>query len=168
MAGTRSGPADAHDNGGSADADTDADDAFGGIVNLAGVHELDEASYQNRVTFTGLDPTKEYTITLTVNRDNLTYENKRYTKATIEGADTFVNDSSSGVVVNSEASVSFSAGYNYSLGYVARWTGVTAADGSFAILSEWDNTLGPTPGSDNNTKGYAMGAFKLEQLSPGP
>ena len=36
VTGTRSGPADAHDNGGDADAATDADAEFGGIVATSG------------------------------------------------------------------------------------------------------------------------------------
>ena len=45
---------------------------------------------------------------------------------------------------------------------MARWTGVTCgSDGSFSIISEWDN-------SQAGTKGYAMSAFCLEEVTPLP
>ncbi len=149
-----------YDNGG--DFSTESSDAyvaFDSIVHLAGVYQLDDTSDVSTITFNDLDPTKEYAITLTANRDDSSYADMRYTRVTIQGADTYVNASSSGVVVNSDASVSFSTGYNTVNGYVAKWTGITAADGSFSIESVWDDSLGS---GSSNTKGYAMSAFKLE------
>ena len=150
---------DPNDNGGNiTNATSDAYLAFDGIVDLTGGMELDAADWDNIITFDNLDPTRTYTITLTANRDNLVYENERYTRVTIEGADTSVNASSVGVVVNSPESVSFSTGYNTVNGFVAKWTGITTGpDGSFSIKSEWDDSL---PG----TKGYAMSAFRLEEF----
>ena len=114
------------------------------------------------MTFDNLDPNKEYSITTTANRDN--YPDARYARVTILGAETYTQASSTGVVVNSEDSVSFCVGYNTVNGYVAKWTGVTTGpDGSFSIQSQWDNTLGS--GTDN-TKGYAMSAFCLEEVVP--
>ncbi|MDY6990237.1 MAG: DNRLRE domain-containing protein, partial [Thermodesulfobacteriota bacterium] len=131
------------------------------IVDLRATSELDLTSWYNTVIFNNLDPAKEYIITLSANRNN--YPGARFTKVSIEGADTLTNASSVGVVVNSAASVSFSTGDNSS-GYVAKWTGVTAADGSFSIKSEWDDSLGS---GDDNTKGYAMSAFRLEEIGAG-
>ena len=112
--------------------------------------------------FENLDPAKEYHITLSANRDKVEYAGARFTKVTIAGAETYTNASSPGVVVNSEASVSFSVGYNAVNGYVARWTGVTSgSDGSFSVTSEWDSTQGS---GDQNTKGYAMGGFCLVEV----
>jgi len=147
------------DNGGQTTAG-DAYDAFspGGsvIVDLVNTIELDEADWDNIITFDNLDPTKQYNITLTANRDNPDYAGQRFARVTIEGAESFVNASSTGVIVNSPDSVSFSIGYNTLNGYVAKWTGVTTGiDGSFSIKSEWDD-------SQAGTKGYAMTAFKLE------
>lgn len=168
MTGTTIGGYDANHptNGGQANAGTDAGDIFGPagsvIVDLSNTMELDAEDWDHIITFNNLNPSRVYTITLTANRNNPDYNNARYTRVTIEGADTFTNASSPGVVVNSPSSVSFSSGYNTVNGYVARWTNVTAADGSFSVKSEWDNTLGA---GASNTKGYAMGAFRLEESS---
>ncbi|KPJ74626.1 MAG: hypothetical protein AMJ54_16870, partial [Deltaproteobacteria bacterium SG8_13] len=153
-------------NGGQAAAGTEAGDVFGPagsvIVDLQNTIELDAANWENIITFDNLDPAKQYSITLTANRDNPDYADQRYARVTIEGADTYVNESSSGVVVNSPDSVSFSIGYNTVNGYVAKWTDVTSgADGSFAIRSQWDD-------SQPGTKGYAMSAFKLEEIGDVP
>ncbi|MDY6839027.1 MAG: DNRLRE domain-containing protein, partial [Thermodesulfobacteriota bacterium] len=156
---------DPHANGDNADVG-DAADVFGSsssrIVDMRAMSELDATDWYNTVTFNNLNPEKEYIITLSANRNN--YPDARYTRVTIEGADTFTNASSAGVVVNSEASVSFSTGDN-SAGYVAKWTGVTVADGSLSIKSEWDSSLGS--GADN-TKGYAMSVFRLEEVDAPP
>ena len=150
----------AHPTNGDQTTGGDAYDTFspGGsvIVDLVNTIELDAADWDNIITFDNLDPTKQYNITLTANRDEATYADQRFAKVTIEGAETFVNASSTGVIVNSPDSVSFSVGYNTVNGYVAKWTGVTTGtDGSFSIKSEWDD-------SQAGTKGYAMAAFKLE------
>ncbi|MBN2455051.1 MAG: metallophosphoesterase, partial [Sedimentisphaerales bacterium] len=143
-------------------ATSDAYQTFNGIVDLNGNAELDVATWDNIIEFNDLDPNKEYTITLTANRDSVSYANQRFTKVTIEGADTYINASSAGVIVNSGDSVSFCTGYNTLNGYVAKWTSVTTGpDGSFSIKSEYDD-------SQTGTKGYAMSAFKLEQSLPEP
>ena len=79
---------------------------------------------------------------------------------TIDNSDgSSVNASSSGVLVNSAASVSFSVGDN-SAGLVAKWIDIDPGDdGSFTVTSVWDSGLGS--GTDND-KGYSMSAFKLE------
>ena len=153
-------------NGGNFNVGTDGYEAFDGIVDVTGTFELDTTSLQCTFTFNNLDPNKEYIITTTANRDNIDYLDARYAKVTIQGADTYTPASSIGVVINSDASVSFSIGYNTVNGYVAKWTGVTTgSDGSFSILSQWDDTLGS---GTNNNKGYAMSAFKLEEVTPVP
>lgn len=156
-------------NGGQANAGTDAGTAFGPtgsvIVDMANTLELDDASWDHIITINNLDPTKAYAITLSANRGEPTYDGARFTRVTLQGADLYVNASSSGVVVNSPDSVSFSTGYNTVNGYVARWTGIkSGADGSFSIKSEWDNALGS---GTNNTKGYAISALKLEEGQDG-
>ncbi len=153
-------------NGGQANGGTDAGDTFGPdgavIVDMQNTIEIDDPSWDNIITLDNLDSTRRYTITVSANRDNPAYEDARYARVTIEGADSFANDSSAGVVVNSTDSVSFSIGHNTVNGYVARWTNVVASDGSFAIKSEWDDGLG---GGASNTKGYAMTALKLEEFA---
>ncbi|ETW94980.1 MAG: hypothetical protein ETSY1_32550 [Candidatus Entotheonella factor] len=146
--------------GGNVETGTDAHAVFGGVVNLQGMNELEHDDCRAHLQFSGLDPSKTYTVTLTANRDNVRYENARFTRVTIEGASEFTQASSPGVVVNHEASVSFSTGYNTLNGYVARWTGVTAADGTFEIVSQWETEQGR---GNRNTQGYAMAAFRLEE-----
>lgn len=151
---------DSSGSGGNFDPGTDAYLAFNGIVDADGVYEIDNISDSYTITFNNLQPGREYTITLTANLDDSYCEDERYTKVTIEGAQTYTNASSSGVEVNSEASVSFCTGYNTENGYVAKWTGVTTGpDGSFSVKSEWDDYL-------DGSRAYAMSAFKLESQSP--
>ncbi len=153
-------------NGGQPIGGTDAGDTFGPdgavIVDMQNTIELDDPSWDNIITLDNLDSTKRYTVTVSANRDNPAYDGLRFSRVTIEGADSFANDSSAGVVVNSADSVSFSSGNNTDNGYVARWTNVVASDGSFSIKSEWDDSLGSGP---DNTKGYAMTALKLEEFA---
>ena len=158
------------DYGGQTNSGTDAADVFGTsdsvIVDLQNMVQLTDANYDDIITLENLDPTKTYNITVTTNRDSTSYASMRFTKVTIVGAETYTNASSSGVVVNSEDSVSFSTGYNTVNGYVAKWTGITTgSDGSFSIKSEWDDEQGS---GSSNTKGYAMTAFKLEEVNEGP
>ncbi len=142
---------------------SDAYLAFNGIVNQTGVYQVDDTGDISTITFNNLDPSKEYEITLTTNRDEADYADIRYTNVTIVDAATAINESSTGVIVNSNESVSFSTGYNTLNGYVAKWTGITTGvNGSFSIASVWDESLGGT--DSDNTKGYAMSAFKLEQV----
>ena len=130
------------------------------IVDLRGISELGVADSRGRVTLNNLDPTKAYNITLTANRDKSAYQNQRYTRVTIEGGNDYQNESSQGVSINSNASVSFSTGYNTENGYVARWVNIRpGSDGSFSIKSEWDQ-------SQDGPKGYAMSAFRLEEFNP--
>jgi tartrate-resistant acid phosphatase type 5 len=142
---------------------TDAGLLFGppgaAIVDLNRTIELDDPAWQNILTFNNLDPAKRYSIALTANRANPTYAGARYTRVTISGAAAFTNASSAGVVVNSTSSVSFCIGDNTAAGYVAKWIDVDPGpDGTFSVMSEWDNTLGS---GDQNIKGYAMTAFRL-------
>ena len=165
MTGHAVGGYDPTSNGGNFEAGTEAHTTFDGVVDAGGVYELDGANWQSIVQLDGLDPTQSYTITLTANRDNGRYAGARFTRVTLVGADTFVNASSDGVIVYGEDSVSFCTGDNRSLGYVARWTDVTADDGEFSVVSEWDHAAGAGSG---NTKGYAMTVFKLEQHTTEP
>ncbi len=143
-------------NGGNCNAGTEADDIFGGILDLTGGNELDSTAEHKAIVFNGLNPGMSYTITLTSNRGNVGYTN-RWAKVTIEGADVYTYASSPGVKKLSEASGEFCVGYNTVTGYVMKWTDISCgADGSFSIKSE---------NADYGGKGYAMIAFKLEEYS---
>ena len=149
-------------NGGQCNSGTEAGDWFGPsggvIVDLQNTIEIDEATWANIVTFDNLDPAKMYKITLSANRHNPDYANQRYATVTIEGTTARTNTSSSGVIVYADTSVSFSVGYNTVNGYVAEWSNIAAGpDGSFSIRNVWDT-------SQAGTKGYAMSAFRLQEI----
>ena len=92
-------------NGGGFSGGTNGGHVFGNVVDPAGSYELDTPDWRHVVTFDNLDATKTYTVALTANRNNGAYAGARFTRVTLEGADTFVNASTPGVVVHSEASV---------------------------------------------------------------
>ncbi len=140
--------------------DTDAHNTFGGISDMTGVIHYGSAGWWVDLTFTGLDPTTEYTFATSANRGNSSYSN-RLTIYTLTGADTYVNASTSGVDVLAENKVRFITGDNHSRGYVARWTGITAADGSFTVRAEAD------PNSADGYKAYSFDVFMLEGGSRG-
>ena len=154
--GTQNGPTDEHLNGG---VFTGGDGMlFNGIVSCHGSMELDSTNYYYLMTFTGLDPAKNYTLTTTYNRNNPDYEGQRWGRVTIEDADSFADTSSAGVKVNGPGDVSISFGDNRAEGYVAEFSRVKpGSDGDFAIRTVWDNS---EPGS----KGYGAGVFRLEQV----
>ncbi|UCC99423.1 MAG: discoidin domain-containing protein, partial [Phycisphaerales bacterium] len=145
-------------NGGNCNTGTDADNVFGGILDLTGGNELDTTAEHKAIIFNGLNPVMSYTITLTSNRANAPYTN-RWSTVTIEGADAYTYAASAGVLKLSEAAGEFCVGYNTVDGYVMKWTDISCgADGSFSIKSE---------NADRGGKGYAMMAFKLEEFALG-
>jgi hypothetical protein len=144
------------DNGGNCDAGTDADDIFGGILDLTGGNELDSTTEHKAIIFNGLNPGMSYTITLTSNRANPAYTD-RWSRVTIEDADAYVYVASAGVNKLSEESGEFCVGFNTVTGYIMKWTNISSgADGSFSIKTE---------NAGYGGKGYAMMAFKLEEYS---
>ncbi len=147
---------DVHLNGDNCDAGTEADEVFGGILDLNGGNELDNTTEHKAIIFNGLNPDMSYTITLTTNRANAPYTD-RWARVTIEGADAYTYAASAGVNKLSEESGEFCVGYNTVTGYVMKWAGISCgADGSFSIKSE---------NAGYGGKGYAMMAFKLEEYS---
>ena len=143
------------DSGGSDCAPgTDAYNTFSGIADMTGViYYGNDYGWWVDLTFTGLEPTTEYTFATSAARCNYT---NRLTIYTITGADTYTNASTSGVDVLAENKVRFNTGDNYNEGYVARWTGITAADGSFKVRAE------PDPNSTDGYKAYSFDVFKLD------
>ncbi|MHC4544680.1 MAG: lamin tail domain-containing protein, partial [Planctomycetota bacterium] len=134
---------------------TDAYNTFGGTTDMTGVIYYGSVGWWVDLTFTGLDPTTEYTFATSTNRGNPNYTN-RWTIYTLTGADTYTNASTSGVDVLAENKVRFNTGDNYNQGYVARWTGITASDGSFTVRAEAD------PSSADGRRAYSFDVFMLE------
>jgi len=161
--------------GGGCNAGTDAS-IFDGTTTVdlkgQGAYESSSVPSSAQVTFTGLDPTKEYEFVTTANRAGATPTNpgsppyvQRYTKFMISGADAFSNASSSGVIISdSGASATFATGENTALGYVARWTGIhSGPDGSFTVWSgNPDAAVLPPEGL--TARPYMMQAFKLVEI----
>jgi hypothetical protein len=148
---------------------TDAYGVFNGKVNLGDwstSYNSSSTGWYYQVVFTSLDPTKSYEFVTTANRNSASYAGEgaasRWTKFSIIGADAYTNASTSGVVEISEDVVRFNTGYNTVNGYVARWTGITAADGTFTVRSE--NVGAGGPGEAN--KSYGMEGFMLAELEP--
>ena len=89
------------------------------------------------MTFSGLDPAKTYTFVTTANRNDASYT-ARMTKFLITDVATATNESTSGATRSTtnftEDGTTFCTGYNYTNGYVARWTGIQpGSDGDFQI-----------------------------------
>ena len=145
---------------------TDAYNTFDGKVSLGDwstSYNSSSSGWFYEATFTGLDPMKTYEFVTTGNRNSSSYAgdgpSSRWTKFSIIGADAYTNASTAGVVEISPDVVRFNTGYNTLNGYVARWTGITAADGSFTVRSE--NVGAAGPGEAN--KSYGMEGFMLRE-----
>ncbi len=147
---------------------TDAYSVFNGKVNLGDwstSYNSSSSDWYYQVTFTGLDPSKSYEFVTTANRDSVSYDgsgtSSRWTKFSIIGADTYTNASTLGVTQISPNVVEFNTGYNTVNGYVARWTGITAADGSFTVISQNVGAAGPGEAK----KSYGMEGFMLAETT---
>lgn len=150
----------------SVSAGTDAKAVFDGTtVDLNGVGAYKDSAIPSsaQVTFTGLDPAKEYEFVTTANRSGGSSYADRYTKFTIQDADAFNNASSSGVIIrDSGASATFVTGENSAKGYVARWTGIRpGADGDFTVWSGNPDAVAPVV---LTTKPYVIQAFRLTEI----
>ena len=141
-------------NGGSdCAAGTDAYNTFAGFADMTGVIYYGSTGWWVDLTFTGLDPATEYTFATSAARNSYT---GRLTRYSISGADTYGNASTSGVDEISEDSVRFNTGDNHNEGYVARWTGIRAADGTFKVRAEAD------PENPSDYKAYSFDVFRLK------
>lgn len=139
---------------------TDAYNTFNSFITLDQVVSYgSDSPWYSQVTFSDLDPAKEYAFVTTANRNN-TYDPQRWTKFVISGADTYTNISSSGVNRVSDDVVKLNC-YNSVRGYVVAWTGITAADGTFTVRSE--NVGAEGPGEEY--KAYGIQGFKFMELS---
>ena len=131
---------------------TDAYNTFGGIADMTGTIRYGSAGWWVDLTFTDLDPATEYTFAASAARNAYT---DRLTVYTLSGADTYTNASTKGVDVLAANKVRFNSGGNHNEGHVARWTGITAADGTFSVRAEADPS---SPGG----RAYAFNVFMLE------
>ena len=132
---------------------TDAHTTFAGIADMTGVIYYGGVGWWIDLTFAGLDPGTEYTFVTSATRCN--YEG-RWTVYTLTGADTYVNASTDGVEELAANKVRFNTGDNYNEGYVARWTGITASDGSFTVRAEAETS------STDGLKAYSFDVFMLK------
>ncbi|MBN1846209.1 MAG: lamin tail domain-containing protein, partial [Sedimentisphaerales bacterium] len=133
---------------------TDAYNTFHGYADMMGVIYYGSVNWYVDLTFTGLDPLAQYTFVTSACRNAYT---DRLTIYTISGADAFTNESTPGVDILADNRVRFNTGGNYNEGYVARWTGITAPDGSFTVRAEAD------PASPEGRRAYAFDVFLLAQ-----
>ncbi|MBN2136779.1 MAG: lamin tail domain-containing protein [Sedimentisphaerales bacterium] len=143
-------------------AGTDAYETFADFVDMTGVIYYGDPGWRVDMTFSGLDPSTEYTFATSATRDEYS---DRWTRYTIMGADTFTNASStvpppgvSEVPGLGGSAVRFNTGDNHDQGYVARWTGITASDGTFQVRAEAD---AENPCSDPR-KAYSFDVFMLK------
>jgi len=133
---------------------TDAHDTFGNLVDMTGVLTYGAEGWIVEITFTGLEPGARYTFATSAARNDYT---GRLTIYTIIGADTYTNASTPGVDVLGEDRVRFDTGGNHNEGYVARWTNITAQDGTFTVRAEAD------PSSPGGRKAYSFDVFMLRR-----
>ncbi|MBN1671441.1 MAG: chitobiase/beta-hexosaminidase C-terminal domain-containing protein, partial [Kiritimatiellae bacterium] len=136
----------AHENQGLHPAPgTDANAVFDGKVDCAGT--IGYATDDLTLTLAGLDPGCRYELVLYSDRGNSAYTGtaSRCHRATLDGADSFLNASSTGTVADT-ASVAgdttvYNAGWNSpaTAGYVTRFTGIDSGeDGCVAIRIKRD------------------------------
>lgn len=150
----------------SVNAGTDAKAVFDGTnVDLNGVGAYKDSAVPSsaQVTFTGLDPNKEYEIVTTGNRSGGSSYADRYTKFMIQDADAFTNASTSGVIIrDSGASATFVTGENSVRGYVARWTGIRPGpDGDFTVWSGNPDAVAPVVVT---MRPYVIQGFRLTEI----
>jgi hypothetical protein len=142
---------------------TDADEIFGGILNLSGnMSYNDTPGWSMDLTISNLDPDVSYTFAATVHRSGGTDYATRITNWTLNGAESATYACSTGAHQINETSAEFSTGDNVA-GLVAQWTDIRAgADGTLTLrtthgIGEAD---GGIAGADDY-RGYAGGLFML-------
>ena len=145
---------DSQYSGGDCAEGTDAHNTFGGLADMTGVLTYGQAGWFVEITFTGLQPGARYTFAASAARNEYV---GRLTVYTILGADTYTNASTPGADVLGEDKVRFDTGGNHEQGYVARWTDITAADGTFTVRAEAD------PSSPDGLKAYSFDVFMLRR-----
>lgn len=150
-------------NGSMPNSGTDAHSVFNGFVDLRGYVWYSAEFSSATLTFAGLNPSSQYELVLTGNRNNSAYTD-RITLFTLSDVDAFTSSHSAGttlVTVNqANDSVQFTTGYNTLNGYVARWTGIrSGADGDMAVR------VGAPAGSNGR---WYLNGLKLVEAGAGP
>lgn len=136
---------------------TDAYDVFNGKIDFSGsiIQHSKSTGWFVEIKFTNLDPSKEYTFV------GSAFRNKEYTdrisQCTIQGADTFTNNSSDDVLLENEAVTQFLAADNSNEGHVVRWDGIDpGSDGTFSIHT--------VSADSDGRQGYPLHGFMLQQI----
>jgi hypothetical protein len=148
----------------------DAFNIFNGIVSGQGVISyIDSAGSHLVLTFTNMDPSKFYDLTLFSHRNALGWD--RASKVRISGADAFANTSSfatnnpseaGGVLFSNQADDSTRLPSDNDNGYVARFSNINpGSDGMVALTIEYDGTTG------NEFTGKYGSAVRLIETSTG-
>jgi len=143
---------------------TDARNTFGGIADMTGVTYYGSTGWYVDLTFTGLDPAKQYTFATSASRANPAYD--RSTIYTISDVDAATNASTPGTqeYLGDPLAVWFNTGDNHDEGYVARWAGIDpGADGSFTVRAEAHPSA-----EDSGRKAYAFDVFMLQEEDGAP
>lgn len=114
----------------------DAAAEFGTILNPNGYirHDVVGQGYAEML-FSGLDPSKRYTVVITGDRRGGTSYLPRTTRFAISDVDAFVHASSAGIPYSGANWVEFSTGHNIA-GYVARFTDIqVGANGQMLVTA---------------------------------
>ncbi|MBN1508526.1 MAG: lamin tail domain-containing protein [Sedimentisphaerales bacterium] len=145
-------------SGGNFAAGTDAYAIFNGIVDFGpDLVYYGDTGWWVEMEFTGLDPKCNYTFVGAANRSR-SYPT-RVSLFTILDADSFMNNSSVGVVARQGAVTKLLAGDNTGTGYVVRWDGIMpSARGTFRVRAE------AAPEAEGGLA-YPFGGFMLQQTS---
>jgi hypothetical protein len=146
-------------------AGSEAAALFDGKVDLTGnISYGDAPGWYVDLTFTGLDPSRQYSFFATADRAGGSGYADRVTNWKILGASTYAYAGSPGARKVGDDSAEFSTGSNIA-GDVAGWTNiVTGPNGAFVIRSS--HTVGVANGGipgAHSYKGYGGGIFLLSQ-----
>jgi len=139
---------------------TPAHDVFGGIVDFSNrLIYYGSSGWWTQVTFTGLNPNKNYTFVTTAIRANIYSD--RLSRFVLSGHTSAVNNSSSGVYLKNGSQTILIAGGNHlnTTGYVVRWDRIRVADqgdgtGQFSVY---------VSAYGSKSEAYPFGGFLLEE-----
>lgn len=132
--GTNANVSGTNSNGFNPNSGTDAYSVFGDNVNMVRYIQGDGGAGFVNLEFDNLTTTELYEVVVYGERSPAT--DGRPTQFTIFGADSFMNESTSGTdfTGSSDPSVSYDTAPNFDVGYVARFTDINpGSDGSFFI-----------------------------------
>jgi len=119
-------------------AGTQADAVFGGKIDCQGL--IGYGDQDLTLTLSGLDPSLRYELAVYCDRNYVGYTgpDARHHRGTLSGAGSFVNASTPGVTILTDATQDdttfYNAGYNAGAGYVTRYTAIDpGADGEIVL-----------------------------------